>query len=92
MKISAQISYFPLAEPKFREIIINVIQNLVSAKIDLEYTSMSTVLIGEHTLILKLIQNLIEQVFSKHQSILDVKFSNACELSTCNTKKFDSRT
>ncbi|MHA1341502.1 MAG: hypothetical protein ACTSRZ_16490 [Promethearchaeota archaeon] len=45
----------------------------------IEYTSMSTIIFGEYKDVIKIINEIIEEFFSKYDSILEVKYSNACK-------------
>ncbi len=74
----AEISYYPLSKDKYKEIIGNVIHSFSEFNLKITYTEMSTIVIGKHGEVLKLIEFIIMNHFPENPSILEVKFSNAC--------------
>lgn len=76
--IAAEIAYYPLAEQNFAEIIGELIEKLPKNNIEYVYTPMSTILYGMIEDVLAAIKGVIEEFFARYQSILEVKFSNAC--------------
>jgi uncharacterized protein YqgV (UPF0045/DUF77 family) len=78
MKIMAEFTYYPLAEKEYQDIIKNVVTEFSNFDLDISYTSISTIVTGNHSEILRLIDHLITKYFSIQLSILEVKFSNAC--------------
>jgi uncharacterized protein YqgV (UPF0045/DUF77 family) len=78
MKIMAELSYYPLAKYEYPDIINNVVAEFSNFDLEISYTSVSTIVIGDHSDIIQLIEHIITNYFMIHKSILEVKFSNAC--------------
>ncbi|TYB31618.1 MAG: hypothetical protein FXF47_03205 [Candidatus Mcinerneyibacterium aminivorans] len=78
MKISVQISYYPLGEKEFKKIINKFIQHLKDKDVEINFSIMSSTISGDKEIVLKIIDELIELYFSRFNSILDLKFSNSC--------------
>lgn len=78
MKIMAEFAYYPLAKKEYQGIIKDVVAECSNYDLEISYTAVSTIITGNHSEILQLVNHLITKYFSIHFSILEVKFSNAC--------------
>jgi uncharacterized protein YqgV (UPF0045/DUF77 family) len=78
MRIEAELAYYPFAEENYKEIVDKVIAIFPEFKIDVKYTTMSTIVYGDQEQVINLVSAIIDRFFAKYRSILEVKFSNAC--------------
>jgi uncharacterized protein YqgV (UPF0045/DUF77 family) len=78
MKIMAEFAYYPLAKKEYQDIIKEIVTECSNFNLELSHTAMSTIVTGDHSEILRLVNHLITKYFSSFLSILEVKYSNAC--------------
>lgn len=78
MKVSVQISYYPLGKKDFKKIINEFLKKIGEENVKVDYSTMSTVLYGDKNIIMNIINNLINVYFNKYDSILELKISNTC--------------
>jgi uncharacterized protein YqgV (UPF0045/DUF77 family) len=80
MMISVEISLYPLSD-KANDIIRAFIDKLAANQhINLEVGAMSTLITGEHTLVMKLLSEEIAQLFEQFPAVFQFKISNACPI------------
>lgn len=78
MKVEAELTYYPFAVDDYKEVVREVLDVFPTMNLDITYTSMSTIVYGEFAEVHKLVEKVVEMFFTKYQSVLEVKYSNAC--------------
>jgi len=78
MDIQAQIAYYPLAEADYRGIVRELLAEITATDLDAQVTPMATIVKGEQSRVLGLVERLVTRFFARYASILQVTFSNAC--------------
>lgn len=79
MKVSIQVSFYPLRENNYRNIISEFIKDIKKYKdINVESSNMATIIYGDMDKIFKLLTNLSKKYLKKYDGIIDFKLSNSC--------------
>ena len=79
MKVSIQVSFYPLRENNYRNIISGFIKDIKKYKnINLESSNMATIIYGDIDKIFKILTNLSKKYLEKYDGIIDFKLSNSC--------------
>lgn len=77
MIVTAEISYYPLAED-FNQPIDEFLQKINQTGIDIETGKMSTLISGEYTAVMKVLTIAMEDLFDRYPSVFNLKISNSC--------------
>ena len=79
MFITAEISYYPLADD-FENPVTEFIEHLQSIdKIEIKTGSMSTLITGSYEQVMEAINRSVKPLMMKHPSVFTLKISNACQ-------------
>ena len=78
MKISAQISLYPLNQESLLPAVEEAWKIIEKYDITIQKGSMSTVLIGDREEIFNAVKEIFEESSKKGMTVLTVTFSNAC--------------
>lgn len=79
MKITAEISYYPL-HSEFDQKIMHFLEQLArQEQVKVEIGPMSTVLQGEYEQVMQLINVQMAETLAKENAVFNLKISNSCE-------------
>ena len=77
MIVSAEISYYPLAED-FTSPIARFIEELSGEDLEITIGTMSTSLTGEYSILMKTLTHAMKQLMTDYPSVFTIKISNSC--------------
>jgi uncharacterized protein YqgV (UPF0045/DUF77 family) len=79
MKITVEISYYPL-HGDFNTKIMNFLEQLTNQQqVQVEIGQMSTLLQGEYDQVMHLINTHLAKAFTQENAVFNLKISNSCE-------------
>jgi len=78
MKVQAEVSLYPLRQNDLTEPIQEFVESLKSDDLNVKTGSMSSVILGEESIVFQSLQKAFEQASKKYEVVLTVKISNAC--------------
>jgi len=77
-KISIEISLYSL-QNEYRKAVLDFLKDLESThQVEIRYSAMSTLVIGDYELIMNLIVKKIKLIFENYKAVFVLKISNAC--------------
>ncbi|MEZ4813567.1 MAG: YkoF family thiamine/hydroxymethylpyrimidine-binding protein [Caldisericia bacterium] len=82
MKVSAQLSLYPLETCEINDAVMKGSSALDNFDVIVDVGSMSTVIIGEMNEVMLAITKLFENVAVKHKTVLNITLSNSCGCSS----------
>ena len=78
MKIQAEVSLYPLRQDDLTEPIQQFVESLKNENLNVKTGSMSSVILGEESIVFQSLQKAFEQAAQKYEVVLTAKISNAC--------------
>jgi uncharacterized protein YqgV (UPF0045/DUF77 family) len=76
--ISAEISFYPLGEENYKEIINQFLEEINKSGLKFSVNHMSTIIIGEPDDIFDFLKKTFKKFSENHKCILKATFSNSC--------------
>jgi len=78
--ISAEISFYPLGEEKYKEIINQFLEEINKSGLKFSVNHMSTIIIGEPDDLFDFLKKTFKKFSKTHKCILKATFSNSCHI------------
>ena len=78
MKVQAEVSLYPLRQNDLNEPIQQFVESLKSNNLKVKTGSMSSVVLGEESIVFQSLQKAFAQATRKYEVVLTAKISNAC--------------
>jgi len=78
MKVQAEISLYPLRHNDLTKPIQQFVESLKRDDLEIKTGSMSSVILGEESIVFQSLQKAFEQAAKKHEVVLIAKISNTC--------------
>ena len=78
MRISAQLSLYPLKQPRLTPVIEQALDLFRELGLRLEPGTMSTVIVGEHDVVFDALKEVFCRAATSGDLVMHVAFSNAC--------------
>ncbi len=78
MKVSAQLSLYPLETCEMNDAVMKGISALDDFDVTVDVGSMSTVIIGQMPEVMSAISKLFEATAKTHKTVLNITLSNSC--------------
>ena len=78
MKVQAEVSLYPLRQNDLTKPIQEFVESLKSNDLNVKTGSMSSVILGEESIVFQSLQKAFEQAAKKHEVVLTAKISNTC--------------
>lgn len=80
MHITVEISYYPLTD-QYDQPVLELLELLKDqADIAIETGTMSTLIAGEYSVVMDLLNNCMKQLMQRYPSVFNLKIANACEI------------
>jgi len=76
--ISAEISFYPLGEENYKEIINQFLEEINKSGLKFSVNHMSTIIIGEPDDLLDFLKKTFKKFSENHKFVLKATFSNSC--------------
>lgn len=77
MIISVEISYYPLTD-EYLVAVHTFIQRILDAHASVEVGKMSSIVTGEHEVIMRVLTDAMGELMKKYASVFTLKISNSC--------------
>lgn len=80
MKITAELSFYPMGMEEYKETVLKFIKDLKTQGSDLaiDVGTLSTQIVGEYGLVMDTIYTLMEDYFNDYNAVYTLKIANAC--------------
>ena len=78
MKVQAEVSLYPLRQDDLTKPIQQFVESLKNENLNVKTGSMSSVILGEESIVFQSLQKAFEQAAHKYEVVLTAKISNAC--------------